>query len=111
MTGPDANRRRFLELIGCAMGVAVAGCRTPRTLSEDIADLLELRDEERTWLADLSESEARRLFAGLTAPDLSTDAASRVIARMLRARSRLTSFVHYPRIGDLRLVCDGLIRE
>jgi hypothetical protein len=106
-----ADRRRFLELIGCTAGALVAGCGTPRTPAEEIASLLELRAEERAWLDDLSQGQARRLLAGLTDPDQSADAAARVISQLLKSRSRLSSFVRYPRIGDLRLVCDGLIRE
>jgi hypothetical protein len=112
MTLRDARRRRFFQLIGgAAAGAALAGCRPARELSEEIADLLELRDEERAWLADLSVSDSRRLFAGLTAPDRLADPAARVISQLLTSRTRLTSFVRYPRIGDVRLVCDGLIRE
>jgi hypothetical protein len=111
MTGHDVRRRRFIQLIGCAAGAAFAGCRPARELSEEIADLLELRDEERAWLATLPEDDLRRLFAGLTAPDVSADAAARVIAQLLRPRARLSAFVRYPAIGDLRVVCDGLIRE
>jgi hypothetical protein len=79
-------------------------------MRDQIADLLELRDEERAWLADLSAGDVARLRAGLIAPD-SSAAAARVIARLLRQRTRLSSFVRYPRVGDVRLVCDGLIRE
>jgi hypothetical protein len=100
MTLRDARRRRFFQLIGgAAAGAALAGCRPARELSEEIADLLE------------SVSDSRRLFAGLTAPDRLADPAARVISQLLTSRTRLTSFVRYPRIGDVRLVCDGLIRE
>jgi hypothetical protein len=82
----------------------------PHAQAPDIADLLELRGDERAWLTDLSDRNARRLLAGLTDPDRSADAA-RVIAQLLNSRTRLSSFVHYPQVGSLRLACDGLIRD
>jgi hypothetical protein len=106
------TRRSFLIATALPAAASVSSCRRAGPPEQELAALLGLSAEERSWLAAMTPDDQAHLLAALSAGAADSDRRSRdLLFGLVQPRDRLFAYVGYPPVNRRRSVCDGLLRE
>ena len=111
---PEYDRRSLLRLVAAALAAAgLPAVTTEAAEPATLAALLGLKSSEQAWLSALTAAERHELRRALAAaPDAPVAPRTiELLGKLVSRRSRLFAYLDYPKVADLRSVCDGLLRE